>query len=180
MKNINDKNNKTNIKYYLDMDGTLAVYPDMNEPWWEVVGIFKFLAPQEKVIKAIKRLIENGQDVYILSAYNANFPNTKAEKDYWLDKYLPEIDEAHRIYTLVGQKKTDYVPGGVKITDVLLDDYNKNLEAWAAVGGTGIKLLNGLNNRNTWSGISVRANGTIKEIVEVLTNVELGLDNKTA
>lgn len=177
MKNTNTKN-KT--RFYIDMDGTLCVYPDKEAAWWEVDGIFKFLAPQEKVIKAIKRLVENGQDVYILSAYNRNFPNTKAEKDYWLDKYLPEIDETHRIYTLVGQKKTDYVPGGVKITDVLLDDYNKNLEAWAAAGGTGIKLLNGLNNRNTWSGVSVRANGTIKEIVEVLTNVEISLDEEVA
>lgn len=163
------------MRYFVDMDGTLAVYPDKEEAWWEVPGIFKYLTPQDKVIKAVKRLIENGQEVYILSAYNANFPNTKAEKDHWLDKYLPEIDEVHRIYTVVGQKKTDYVPGGVKIDDVLLDDYNKNLEAWAAVGGTGIKLLNGLNNRNTWDGVSVRANGTIKEIVDVLLNIEKGL-----
>lgn len=177
MKNINDKN-KT--RFYIDMDGTLCVYPDMHEAWWEVAGIFKFLAPQEKVIKAIKRLIDNGQEVFILSAYNKNFPNTKAEKDFWLDKYLPEIDEAHRIYTLVGQKKTDYVPGGLKTTDVLLDDYNKNLEAWAAAGGTGIKLLNGLNDRKTWSGVSVRANGTIKEIVDVLMNVEQNLDKEIA
>lgn len=163
-------------KYYIDMDGTLAIYPDKNEPWWTVPGIFKFLAPQEKVIKAIKRLIAAGQEVFILSAYNKDFPNTKAEKDHWLDKYLPEIDKAHRIYTLVGQKKTDYIPDGVKITDVLLDDYNKNLEAWAAAGGTAIKLLNGLNNRSSWSGVSVRANGTIKEIVDVLQNVEATLE----
>lgn len=168
--------NMNGMRYFCDMDGVICAYPSTTEPWWEVPGIFKYLTPQDKVIKAVKRLIENGQEVYILSAYNANFPNTRAEKDHWLDRYLPEIDTAHRIYTLVGQKKTDYVPGGVHIADVLLDDYNKNLEAWAEVGGTGIKLLNGLNNRNTWSGVSVRANGTIKEIVDVLLNVERGLE----
>lgn len=164
--------NTNKMRYFCDMDGVTCTYPSTTEPWWEVPGIFKFLAPQEKVIKAIKRLIENGQEVFILSAYNKNFPNTKAEKDHWLNKYLPEIDKAHRIYTLVGEKKTAYVPGGVNVTDILLDDYNKNLEAWAAAGGTAIKLLNGLNNRNSWNGVSVKSNGTIKEIVEVLQNID--------
>lgn len=163
------------LRYFVDMDGTLAVYPDLEEKWWECPGIFKFLTPQEKVVKAIKRLIKNNQEVFVLSAYNAEFPETIEDKNYWLNKHLPEIDEAHRIYTLVGKPKTDYIEGGVHATDVLLDDYNKNLEKWAAVGGTGIKLLNGLNNKNSWSGISVSSNGTIKEIVEVLMNVEKNL-----
>lgn len=160
------------MRYFVDMDGTLAVYPSTTEPWWEVPGIFKFLTPQEKVVKAIKRLIENGQEVFILSAYNKNFPDTKDEKDHWLNKYLPEIDADHRLYTLVGESKVAAVPGGIKATDVLLDDYNKNLETWANAGGIGIKLLNGLNTKSSWSGISVRANGTIKEIVTVLTGIE--------
>lgn len=163
------------MRYFVDMDGTICVYPSKDEAWWEVEGIFKYLTPQDKVVKAIKQLIANGQEVFILSAYNKNFPNTKAEKDHWLNKYLPEVDMTHRIYTLVGQKKTDYVPDGVHITDVLLDDYNKNLEAWAEAGGTGIKLLNGLNNKSSWNGVSVRANGTIKEIVSVLTDIDSNL-----
>ena len=163
------------MRYFVDMDGTLAVYPSTKEAWWEVKGIFKFLTPQEKVVKAIKRLIENGQEVFILSAYNTDFPFALAEKDQWLDEYLPEVDKNHRIYTKVGESKVASVPGGVKVTDILLDDYNGNLEKWSEAGGVGIKLLNGLNNRNTWDGISVRANGTIKEIVQVLTDVDKNL-----
>lgn len=164
------------MRYFVDLDGTLCVYPSTTEPWWEVPGIFKFLTPQEKVIKAVKRLIENGQEVFILSAYNKNFPSTMAEKDHWLDKHLPEVDNAHRIYTLVGESKAAAVPGGIQPTDVLLDDYNKNLEMWSEAGGTGIKLLNGLNNRKSWRGVSVRANGTIKEIEAVLTRIENDLE----
>ena len=164
------------MRYFIDMDGTLAVYPIEIENWWEIEGIFKILTPQEKVIKAIKRLVANGQEVYILSAYNIKTPSAKDGKNYWLDQYLPEIDETHRIFTLFGQKKTDYVPGGVRPTDVLLDDYNENLEAWALAGGTGIKLLNGINSRKTWDGVSVRANGTIKELVRVLEEVHNDLD----
>ena len=106
----------------------------------------------------------------------ADFPFAKDEKNYWLDKYLPEIDQAHRIFTVVGRKKTDYIPGGVQPTDILLDDYNKNLEAWEAAGGIGIKLLNGLNTRKTWKGTCVRSNVTIKEIFETLLNADTNIE----
>ena len=167
-------------RYFIDMDGVLAVYPSKEKAWWEIKGIYELLAPQTQVIKAIKRMRERRNEVFILSAYNKDFANAKDEKNYWLDKYLPEIDEAHRIFTLVGQKKTDYVPNGVQPTDVLLDDYNKNLEAWAEAGGIGVKLLNGLNNRKTWSGVAVRANGTIKNIVDVLTSLAADMEEEVA
>lgn len=168
------------MRIFFDMDGTLAVYPSTTEPWWEVKDIFKYLAPIATSIKAAKRLIEAGYEVYILSAYNANFPQTMRDKDYWLDKYLPEVDADHRIYTLVGQSKAEAVPGGIQSDDILIDDYNKNLETWADAGGIGVKLLNGLNNRKTWSGISVRANGTIKQIVDVLTSLATSIEDEVA
>lgn len=163
-------------RYYFDMDGVLATYPSKTENWWEVIGVFKFMIPQDKVLKAAKQLIAAGEEVYILSAYNADFPFAKDEKNYWLDKYLPEIDQAHRIFTVVGRKKTDYIPGGVQPTDILLDDYNKNLVAWEAAGGIGIKLLNGLNTRKTWKGTCVRSNVTIKEIFETLLNADTNIE----
>ena len=165
----------SNKRYFFDMDGTLAQYPDLTERWWECPGIFKFLAPQDKVIKAVKRLIESGQEVYILSAYNEAFPDTVRDKNFWMDKYLPEIDMDHRIYTLVGKSKTDYIPGGVKSTDVLLDDYNKNLQAWTTAGGIGIKLLIGLNSKSSWNGRFVKSYGTIKEIEETLLDIDMEL-----
>ena len=161
----------SNKRYFFDMDGTLAQYPDLTERWWECPGIFKFLAPQDKVIKAVKRLIESGQEVYILSAYNKDFPETVRDKNFWMDKYLPEIDMDHRIYTLVGESKTNYIPGGVKPTDVLIDDYNKNLQQWEEATGISVKLLNGLNSKCSWKGHFVKAYGTIKEIAETLLNV---------
>lgn len=160
------------MRYFIDMDGTLAVYPSDKDDWWLKPGIFKDMEPQEKVVKAIKRLINNGQDVYILSAYNENVPDTVVEKDYWLDKHIPEIDYEHRIYTVVGKEKTDYVPEGLQPTDVLLDDYNNNLENWVEHGGIGIKLLNGINSKRSWDGVSVRAKGTIKGIVECLVEID--------
>ena len=166
------------MRYFVDMDGTLAVYPIEEGKWWEEPGVFAEMEPQEKVIKAIQKLIDAGQDVYILSAYHKQFPFVVEEKNYWLDKYLPEIDDEHRIFTHVGTDKTEYIPGGLQENDVLLDDYNPNLVAWAERGGIGIKLLNGINSKKSWDGVSVHAHGTIKNIVEVLMEIDDVLEDR--
>ena len=64
------------------------------------------------------------------------------------------------------------MPEGLQPTDVLLDDYNNNLENWVEHGGIGIKLLNGINSKRSWDGVSVRAKGTIKGIVECLVEID--------
>lgn len=166
------------MRYFVDMDGTLAVYPQEEGRWWERPGIFAEMEPQEKVIEAVKRIMEAGHEVYTLSAYNREFPGTVDEKNYWLDKYLPELSYDNRIYTLVGDKKTDYVPGGVTENDVLLDDYNENLEAWAEAGGIGVKLLNGINHPETWDGVSVQGHGSIKHIAEALFEIDGILEDR--
>lgn len=168
------QNNKRRI--FCDMDGVTCELVTGSE-WWLKKGVFLEMKPQMKVIKAIKRLIKNGEDVYILSAINKETPWAKEEKNAWLDIYLPMITPDKRIFTIVGESKTDYVPGGVRPTDTLIDDYNVNLEAFSKFG-IAIKLLNGFNNSKSWNGVSVRANGTIKDIVNVLTNIQNALEEE--
>ena len=39
---------------------------------------------------------------------------------------------------------------------ILIDDFSKNLHRWEAAGGTGIKILNGINaTKGTWTGYSI-------------------------
>jgi hypothetical protein len=166
------------MRYFVDMDGTLAVYPTDRECWWEEPGVFRTLEPQDKVIKAVKKLINAGHEVYTLSAYHKEVTETVDEKNDWLDQYLPEIDYDHRIFTHVGTEKTEYIPYGLQEDDVLLDDYNPNLVNWAEKGGIGIKLLNGINSAKSWDGVSVHANGSIKNIVEVLTEIDDILEDR--
>ena len=166
------------MRYFCDMDGTLAVYPTDRPNWWEEPGVFMTLDPQEKVIKAVQKLINAGHEVYTLSAYHKAFPETVDEKNYWLDKYLPELDYDHRIFTHVGTEKTEYIPGGLQEDDVLLDDYNPNLINWAEKGGIGVKLLNGINSSRSWDGVSVHAHGTIKNIVNVLMELDNVLEDR--
>ena len=51
-----------------------------------------------------------------------------------------------------GCRKSLSVPGGLRKTDILLDDYSRNLHDWAEAGAIGVKLLNDINNTHgTWT-----------------------------
>lgn len=158
-------------RYFIDIDGTLAVYISKDYAWWEIDGIFRYLQPQKNVLSAIRQLIQQGEEVYIITAHHKHTPQVKADKIFWLEQYLPEIKLDHQIYTLCGEDKTTYIPNGVKSTDILLDDFNRNLANWRAAGGTSIKLLNGLNSKESWNGEYIYSTDTEKEITEMLMGV---------
>ena len=82
------------------MDGTLARFHDENlylERMFEK-GFFAGLKPFDNAVEAIKHIIDNhpNVDVYVLSA-TITTPYCLAEKNAWLDKYLPNVDKEHRI-----------------------------------------------------------------------------------
>lgn len=155
-------------RLFVDMDGTLAewrsfkyeftsleevqnanklIYQRLNEN-----DYFYNLKPQENVVEAIRELIKNDNDidVYILSSVISD--KAISDKNRWLDKYLPEIDYEHRIYSEDGKDKKDYIEGGVRSDDYLLDDRTLNLTLWEPPA-RGIKLLNGQNHTaGTWKG----------------------------
>ena len=151
------------IRIFVDMDGTLARFHDENlylERMFEK-GFFRDLKPFSNAVDAIKRIIDNhpNVDVYVLSA-TITTPYCLAEKNAWLDKYLPNVDNEHRILmeSSAGFKSL-CVPGNymykddngkyhIKISenDILIDDYNKNLEGWERDGGTAIKAKNNINH----------------------------------
>lgn len=160
-------------RYFIDIDGTLAVYISKDYAWWEIDGIFRHLTPQRNVLNAIKELINNKEEVYIITAYHRHTPLAKYDKIYWLKKHLPEVDINHQIYTFCGEDKTTYIPNGVKPTDILLDDFNKNLENWRNVGGTSIKLLNGLNSKTSWNGKAIEVQETSENIYNALRNTSI-------
>lgn len=138
------------------MDGTLAEFKltDEIETLYEK-GYFAELKPQENVVGGIKAFITEHSDVevYVLSSVLSDSSYALSEKNEWLDKYIPEIDEAHRIFVPCGEDKAAYVTGGISGNDILLDDYSANLHAWENQGGFAIKLMNGINgNKGTWRG----------------------------
>lgn len=139
-------------RLFVDMDGTLARFHDQAnylERMFEK-DFFRDLEPFENMVEGIRQFIHDHPDVevFILSArVIGEPPYCEAEKNAWIDEHLPEIDQAHRIYTDMGKSKAEYIPGGISKNDYLLDDYNKGLNLWLYDGGSAIKCHNNINQR---------------------------------
>ncbi len=150
-----------NVRIFVDMDGTLARFHDevkYLERMWEE-GFFKELKPFQEIVDSIHILKRDNPDaeIYILSAaIEGEPPYCQQQKHEWLDKYLPEIDREHRIFTEIGKPKADYIEGGISATDILIDDYNRGLEEWEKCGGTAVKCVNNINHKGLvgplWTG----------------------------
>lgn len=153
-------------RLFVDMDGVLAVFRpvDQLEKLYER-NYFLELPPQEEVLRAVKELIRKGDyEVYILSAVLSDSKHALEEKNMWLDLYLPEVPVERRLFPPCGTDKRQAIEGGVKPTDVLMDDYTKNLLQWDPPG-SGLKLLNGINHtRGTWKGVSVSLEHIVEEL----------------
>lgn len=139
-------------RVFIDMDGTLARFHAENnylERMYEP-SFFSELAPYENAVEAAAKLAVGGEaEVYVISSVIEGYPpgDCAEQKHAWLDEHLPMIDRAHRIFPPMGANKTEYVPEGVRADDVLVDDYNKNLEEWQSAGGTSVKFVNDINDR---------------------------------
>ena len=112
---------------------------------WEK-GFFLNLKPFRSVVRAINTLAKRKDiEVFILSSCISE--QCREEKKEWLKKYLPRIPESHYILVEMGCNKALCIGHPISHEDVLLDDYNKNLEEWQLAGGHAIKLVNNINHK---------------------------------
>jgi hypothetical protein len=185
-------------RLYVDMDGVLCVFKMVNR--LEMLleeGYFRNLIPQEAVIDAVKQLIKDYSDevdVFVLTSYLSDSSYAVKEKMEWLDEYLPEINDAHRLFVSCDDSKNDVLkwknfdrrsqefeylydarqiisPLDLGGNDFLLDDYTKNLIDWDPPG-RGIKLLNGINHTfGTWKGSSTYKNRQADDIANDIKKV---------
>lgn len=146
------------MRIFIDMDGTLAKWGtiESNEELYRK-DYYKNLEPNYDILTDVKRLICDNKNVYILSHYLTDSDYAKADKEQWLEKYLPELDKSKRIFIPYGASKAAFVDknyGAITSTDYLVDDFTQNLIEWKLYGGTGIKYINGINHtRKTWKGL---------------------------
>lgn len=138
----------------VDMDGTLARFHDQAnylERMFEK-DFFRELEPFTNMVDGVRQFMQDHPDVevFIVSArVIGEPPYCEVEKNAWLDRYLPEIDREHRIFTDIGHSKAEYLPGGATKDDYLLDDYNKGLNLFMYDGGSAIKCHNNINQRGS-------------------------------
>ena len=131
-----------NKRFFIDMDGVLAVY-NFDLPSFDMLyekNYFLSRPPHENIVAAIKQMIADGDEVFILSAVLKDSEYALFEKHEWLDKYLPEVNCKHRIFTLCGEDKISYVPAFNPNRDILVDDYGENCLTWRRAGGTYVKV----------------------------------------
>lgn len=165
---------ETDTAVFVDLDGTLAHWIPTTTPEELVTpGYFRSLPAYDRMVQNIKYLIGNGYNVYVLSAYMETHGDPVAEKKGWLDEYLPEVDEEHRIFCPCSASKWEVACNAVKAENmVLLDDYSKNLHDWVADSkgkGVGIKVMNGINgSHNTWKGKRIANSCSPEELIALI------------
>ena len=88
------------------MDGTLAEWKNVTSNY-ELYqqGYYESLRPNEHILNETKRLIKEGENVFILSSFLSDSAFALEEKNSWLDKYLPELKKENRIFVPYGECK---------------------------------------------------------------------------
>lgn len=164
-------------RLFVDMDGTMAEYRRITalEELYER-GYFSGLRPQGNVVAAIRQLARSSSvQVYALSAVLFDSHYALDEKNAWLDRYLPELGQEQRIFVPCGESKALYISSYLCPEDILLDDYTVNLEDWRMHGGTGVKLLNGINHtRRSWDGARLSMARPPGQLADALLTVARG------
>ena len=147
------------MRFFIDMDGTLAKWNNVEFEQLFEQGYYRNLEPNNDILNDVNRLIEQGEDVYVLSCVLPESKYALNEKKEWLKQYVPALSEDKYIFVPYGENKADYLKehyAPITNKDYLIDDYTKNLVEWKEYGGIGVKYLNGINHtKGTWNGLMI-------------------------
>ncbi len=161
----------TVIMIYFDMDGVLARY-DINgylgeTPPFKQTGSHYFagLEADSVAMEMFKTLYKEipGSVMVLTSVSIEREIRTEQTMDkiLWLLKQFPDFDfGAHFLSTSTEKRNIISNIRGMSLNkkDILIDDWNANLYAWTANGGTAIKYLNGINSEQSWPGTVLYSN----------------------
>lgn len=173
------------MNYYFDMDGVLFTYHREayvgDPPPFLVKGThhFRDLEPDRKILELIDTLHQKsrytGDEIYILTSIMNNgaiFNEHFHDKIVSLAKWVPYIDIDHILISVTSKRDAvEYIQNhNLTMNDVLIDDYNKNLNDWKNAGGTAIKYCNGINSPGSFNGPRISYIQSVKGMIETLEN----------
>lgn len=139
--------------YFFDMDGTLCEFkPGATMEELYSKGYFRSLKPQKNVCSLLHSLMLAGKEVYVLSAVLGT--QQEKEKRDWLFDNRIWLPQNHILFVPCGTNKASCI--NVSKDTILIDDHTPNLLGWQSAGGTGVKVLNGINGRHgRWKGKAI-------------------------
>ena len=177
--------------FYIDMDGVLVKYDENGykgdlPPFMDPLKhYFLNLNPDIKMLNVTKRLIKAKYPLDILTTVSnvGSIALVQIEdKIEWLHKYLPDLDtDKHFIAAMCDKRNIaeaikfsqshTHINGRIlTLDDVIIDDWNDNLNGFADAGGTSIKYLNGINSKSDkFNGIHLDLSMTEDQIFKLLT-----------
>jgi len=181
------------MNIYVDMDGVIAKYErgayacaDKGTPMYMRPGghYFKKVKPDVRMIEVVKSLCDTKHRLNILtnvSNQGSMFLEQANDKREWLHEHCPCINTDTQFIAIASTKRflvesLNMADGKYRIAghiltadDLLIDDYNKNLDDWVLAGGTAIKYLNGENTSETFAGIHLDLIMTSDQIFALIT-----------
>ena len=110
---------------------------DKREKWIKISSTKDFWANLEWMMGAQRMwTFINKHNAHILSAYSTKDPNSRKGKLAWLKKNA-KLTQKSRIHLVLRADKQKYAMINNK-SNLLIDDYIKNIHEWEARGGIGI------------------------------------------
>ena len=170
--------------FWFDMDGVMAIYNREaykgDDPIFSKLGYhyFRTVQPDMTIVRLIQCLSQRGDcTVYVLTkvspAYDIMIEQLK-DKAEWLARYFPFIGESHFYYTtgdkgiLANNVLLKYSNRTICKSDILIDDFNQNLESWIKSGGSSVKYLNGLNSSDSFDGLKLLKGMGTEDAIKIL------------
>ena len=167
-------------RIYFDMDGVLARYERHaykgDNPLYLNTNkhYYKNVPKDERMSPVFKAIITNTDvNTFVLSSLSkigSGFIYQKHDKSDWLETHYPMFD-LNNFIPVMAEKRTiaEYLTGRpLTVTDILVDDYNHNLQAWKDAGGTAIKYINGENSVESFDGPIIDTEMSTTDIYEML------------
>lgn len=164
------------MRIFVDMDGTLAKWNNVELEQLLEKGYYRNLKPNQDLLDDVNELINQGEDIYILSCYLTESKYALEEKKEWCREYLPELREDKYVFVPCGESKAKFFNerglSPITNTDYLIDDYTENLFEWKKFGGIGVKYLNGINHtKGTWTGLRINEKSVFEKKTDLFSFV---------